>query len=311
MHSLLTYPRTDKDDADPNTPTPTPPSTDTGSKQRAAGSVNTQSASGSHLPVIIGAIVAGSIALLGVVAALMIILIRGRRRRARGTRGTRAHHLDSLKHDRRFHGKDDTDSRSYVSSAVSVTLERAPTPFFPYHDTRRSSFAIGARSNGDLEQQPSANTSPTDSIPLTEFPTPPSLSSHTLPRIVVTGEETRLVGPDNSMARYARQKVAEREEELTRRMREMEAALAAKYGDPLARSPTIASAATTTASIPAGSSPSTQSGGDGAPAMESGSQAVLLRQMVELREEIQRMRVTQQHMALELREATESPPEYR
>ncbi|KAH9899610.1 hypothetical protein C8Q73DRAFT_787474 [Cubamyces lactineus] len=42
-----------------------------------------------------------------------------------------------------------------------------------------------------------------------------------LPRIVVMGTETRLEGPDNSMARIARQRVAEREAELIGRVHEV------------------------------------------------------------------------------------------
>lgn len=234
------------------------------------------------------------------------VLIR-RRRRSGGSHAH--HHIDRLKHDKRFYGEDDVDKRSFVSSADPVTLEAlSATSFLPYRDATLSNRSLSSTSrfHEDLERNSMAEPSPTDSVPLMDFPAPPSLGRHSLPRIVVTGEETRLVGPDNSMARYARQKVAEREAELTRRMREMEIALAAKYGVPA--QPTSPG---TLPVSPGGTSSSAPSRADSIRSTGSGSEAVLRGQLEEMRAEITRMRLVQQQMVLELRDATEPPPEYQ
>ncbi|RPD66919.1 hypothetical protein L226DRAFT_498629 [Lentinus tigrinus ALCF2SS1-7] len=261
-------------------------------------------AAGPNTPVIIGAVVAG-VTVLVVLCVLGFVLLR----RKRGSdRSGPAFRIDLLKHDKRFYGKDDVDTRSYVSSTESVALEARPAiPLFPYRDATTSSlsFSSTSRFREDLEHHPPVDLSPTDSVPLMDFPAPPSLADQSLPRIIVTGEETRLVGPDNSMARYARQKVAEREAELTRRMREMEAALAAKYG--------VQALPNTPVTLPAssGGSTTTPSRTESIRSTDNGSEAALRGQLQELRVEIARMRTVQHQMALELRDATGPPPEYQ
>ncbi|KAI0720365.1 hypothetical protein C8T65DRAFT_634266 [Cerioporus squamosus] len=275
-----------------------------GSTGNTPGSHDSQTSNAAHpnIPIIIGGVIAGVVALV-VLGVLGIVLIRRRRRSG----GTHAHHIDSLKHDKRFYGKDDVDTRSYVSSVESVALEApSASPFLPYRDATLSSRSLSSTSrfHEDLEHH-STDPSPTDSVPLMDFPAPPSLGSQSFPRIVVTGEETRLVGPDNSMARYARRKVAEREAELTLRMRDMEAALAAKYG--VRVQPTSVG----TLPAPSGGSSAAPSRADSMRSTGSGSEAALRGQLEELRTDIARMRTVQQQMVLELRDATEPPPEYQ
>ena len=74
----------------------------------------------------------------------------------------------------------------------------------------------------------SVDVSALDSIPFDYFPAAPSPTDQPVPRIVITGAETHLIGPDNSMARFARQSTAEHEAELTRRMLDIDTAHAAK-----------------------------------------------------------------------------------
>ncbi|TFK94217.1 hypothetical protein K466DRAFT_571976 [Polyporus arcularius HHB13444] len=286
------------------------PSSATGSGTSSgttSGSRDSQSsnAAGPNISIIIGGVIAGVVALV-VLGVLGVVLIR-RRRRSDGKHAH--HHIDILKHDKRFYGKDDVDARSYLSSAESVSLEAPSTaPFLPYNGVAPSNRSLSSTSrfHEDLERYSIADPSPTDSVPLMDFPAPPSLGNVSLPRIVVTGEETRLVGPDNSMARYARQKVTEREAELTRRMQEMEAALAAKYGVPV--KPT--SSSTLPASYGPISSPA-PSRADSVRSTGSDSEAALRGQLDGLRAEIATMRTVQQQMVLELRDATEPPPEYQ
>ncbi|KAI0751044.1 hypothetical protein C8Q80DRAFT_1099664 [Daedaleopsis nitida] len=256
------------------------------------GSHATGASARPKIALILG-VVGGALALLAI--GLLILLLLRRRRRSGGKR---AHRIDSLKHERQFYGKDDVDARNYASSVTSFSeYERPPTPFFPYMDSSRTPMS-SSRLQQDPDQQ-SVAPSPTDSIPLMVFPVPPSHIVQPVPRIVVTGAETTLVGPDNSMARYARQEVAEQEAKLTRRMREVEAALAEKYQAPapFSSDPTPR----TSAPIRTGSVRSDK----------SGSEDALREQLEELKAEIDRMRMVQQQMALELRDATEPPPMYQ
>lgn len=186
----------------------------------------TDSSSRPPLALILG-MVGGAVALL-VIGLLALFLIRRRRRRSAGSE---TRDIDDLKHERHFHGNDEIDSRSFISfteSTESLTPERPPTPFFPFMNANVSPSKTGLLPPEDPSQQ-SVAASPTDSIPIMDFPAPPSHVGYNIPRIVVTSEETRLVGPDNSMTLFARKQNAERETELTHHMREMEAALAAKY----------------------------------------------------------------------------------
>ena len=255
------------------------------------------------LPVIVGIVIAAVITLF-VLGILGFVLLSRRR-----WRWGRSHtpRIDRHKHDKRFYGED-VNTRSYVSSTESVALEaRLGTPLISYIDAIPSepSSSPALRFHEAHEHHSVMEPSPTGSVPLMGFPAPPSLNDQSLPRIVVTGTETSLVGPDNSMARYARQKVAEREAELTRRMREMEAALAAKYG--VRAQPTSADLLLRSVV----GNPTTPARADSVRSTESGSEAALRGQLEELRAEIARMQTVQQQMALELRDATNPPPEYQ
>ncbi|KAI0375904.1 hypothetical protein BV20DRAFT_932760 [Pilatotrama ljubarskyi] len=286
------------------------PAASSASGQGAAAktSIGNTTSSNSHvsLGVVIGAVAAVAVALLAI-GILVSILIRRRRR----TQADRPDHINSApKRDRRFYGKDDIDAPSYASSVASLPVGQPETTNLSYTHSNSS------RYHEDLERS-SRDTSPSgSSVPLMEFSTPSSTASQQdCPRIVVVGTETRMEGPDNSMARIARRKVAEREAELTRRVREVENALAAKY-------PAIGSSrerGTASPSSPSRTSPSifatsvrTESVRlTGGPSGSSQSEVVLRTQLMELRTEMARMRTVQQQMALELRDATEPPPEYQ
>ncbi|KAI0774516.1 hypothetical protein C8Q74DRAFT_841071 [Fomes fomentarius] len=186
----------------------------------------TYSSSRSPLALILG-MVGGAVTLL-VIGLLALFLIRRRRRRSAESE---TRDIDDLKYERHFHGNDEIDSRSFISfteSTESLAPERPPTPFFPFMNANVSPSKTKLLPPEDHSQQ-SLAASPTDSIPIMDFPAPPSRVGYNIPRIVVTSEETRLVGPDNSMTLFARKQIAERETELTHHMGEMEAALAAKY----------------------------------------------------------------------------------
>ena len=122
-----------------------------------------------------------------------------------------------------------SDRRSMMSSMDSVTLEnhRASTPYSLFKDADPFSPTSPTLANDNMDKW-SVDVSALDSIPFDYFPAAPSPTDRPVPRIVITGAETHLIGPDNSMARFARQSTAEHEAELTRRMLEIETAHAAK-----------------------------------------------------------------------------------
>ncbi|TBU33091.1 hypothetical protein BD311DRAFT_653290 [Dichomitus squalens] len=188
-----------------------------------------QNASSAHprLGVIVGAAAGGAVLLIAI-GILAFILIR---RRRRAGEDLLRHRNDSLsKGGCRVYGRHDSQSdRRSIMSMDSVTLEnhRASTPYFPFKDPDPFSPTSPSRDRGDADKT-SVDVLPTDSSSLRYFPALSSSVDQPAPRIVVTRGETHLVEPDNSMARFARQTMVEREAELMRRMREMEAALVAK-----------------------------------------------------------------------------------
>ena len=132
---------------------------------------------------------------------------------------------------RPVYGRHDSqsDRRSMMSSTDSVTLEdhRASTPYSLFKDADPFSPTSPTPANDNMDKW-SVDVSPLDSIPFNYFPAARSPTDQPVPRIVITRAETHLIGPDNSMARFARQSTAEHEAELTRRMLEIETAHAAK-----------------------------------------------------------------------------------
>ncbi|OBZ70335.1 hypothetical protein A0H81_09621 [Grifola frondosa] len=189
-----------------------------------------------------------------------------------------------------------------MASGSLVELSSTITPY-------SSSIFSESRFQEHLDENHKA-TSPMDSALLMQFPLPSTSDGHSptnaasLPRIIVTHSETRLEGPDNAMARVARAKITAREAELTQRVREMEKTLLDKY------SATASSSTETSQSA----SPTDVPGPRRTVSVKSDtseSEIVLRGQVDALREEMERMRTLQQQMALELRDATEPPPEYQ
>ncbi|KAI9068463.1 hypothetical protein FKP32DRAFT_1672189 [Trametes sanguinea] len=167
-----------------------------------------------HLSTIIGATVAGVVAL---VALGMLTFFLCRRRRSRSdyqavhddtmsiSYGS-ANHLDDI------HAISSIAHTSMATFAIETSASPPVLRAFSYSSTPR-----------DHPPPSPEELSPSDlSLDHTHFPVPPSdlPSNLVLPRIVVTGTETRWEGPDNSTARIARQMIAEREAELARPQRE-------------------------------------------------------------------------------------------
>ncbi|KAI0353084.1 hypothetical protein OH77DRAFT_1407844 [Trametes cingulata] len=292
-------------DSDTTTESASAPASSASGQAAAAktGAGNMKSSS-SHvnLGVVIGAVAAGAVALLAV-GVLAFILIRRRRR-------IQSYHPDHInrvsKRERRFYGKDDIDAPSYASSVASLPVEHSEAANLSY------SHSTSSRYHEDLERL-SRDSSPSgSSVPLMDMsPSSLTASEQDLPRIVVVGTETRLEGPENSMARIARQKVAEREAELTRRVREVEDALAAKYPTGSSRQNSRAPDSPPTPSVATDSARPARTESVPSAGSDSQSEAVLRVQLDELRTEMARMRTVQQQMVLELRDATEPPPEYQ
>ncbi|PIL37376.1 hypothetical protein GSI_01069 [Ganoderma sinense ZZ0214-1] len=215
-----------------------------------------------RIGVIIGAAVGGTLFLIGVGIVAVVLIWRPRRSTENPRRAGILLETDQLAY--REHDPFHSDRRSVLSSADSATPEndRPATPYFPfnhYSDPFLSPSSISL-TNGDTDRRSvsSITVSLADSIPLAEFPTSPSINQ--LPyHVVLTGSETHLIGPDNSMAIFARQQMAEREAELTRRTHETEAVFLAKNG--------VSLSSVDAASISAGLS----SGSGGSPAVGSGS----------------------------------------
>lgn len=185
-----------------------------------------------NLGVIVGASVGGVLLLagIGIVAAVLI------RRLRRSTENPRRAGILSEADQPAYREHDPlhSDRRSVLSSTDSATLEdgRPPTPYFPfnYSDPFLSPASISlTNEDADRRSVGSITASPADSIPLVEYPISPSMNQPPY-HVIVTGSETHLIGPDNSMAHFARQQMAEREAELTRRTHETEAVFVAKHG---------------------------------------------------------------------------------
>ena len=179
--------------------------------------------------IIVGVAIGAALLLIafGVMAVLLI------RRLRRPTEDVRRAGIprEANQSSYREHDPLQSDHRSILSSTDSATLEngRPPTPFFPfnYSDPFLSPASL-SRTSGGTDRHSVYSVS-VDSIPLIEIPTSPSInrpSSH----LIVSGSETHLIGPDNSMTYFARQQMAEREAELTRRTHETGAALPARHG---------------------------------------------------------------------------------
>ncbi|KAI0331262.1 hypothetical protein GY45DRAFT_1370094 [Cubamyces sp. BRFM 1775] len=164
--------------------------------------------------VVAGVVIAVAVILLMIGASLFVL----RRKRLARLRQARCINLNPPDGDQRlaysFGGEDNIEARaSAVSHRESLSL-----------DTHPYTHLLVSGSHDDLlppsPQEPSPSESSMSllhsSIYLHSDPPP----SRKLPRVVVMGTETRLEGPDNSMARIARQRVAEREAELTGRVHE-------------------------------------------------------------------------------------------
>ncbi|KAI0677297.1 hypothetical protein C8Q78DRAFT_961976 [Trametes maxima] len=280
-----------------------PASSAAGNGAQATTGTSADKSDGTHvnLGAIVGGVVAGVVALLAI-GILVIVILRRRRRSS---------HPDTIervsKRERRFYGKDDIEEPNYAASVASLPRENTGASSGPY------AYSASSRYSHDSPRSPQEASPSASSVPLMEFPASSSgpVTQRDLPRIVVVGAETRLEGPDNSMARIARQKVAEREAELTRRVREVEDALAAKY--PNAGPSAAIDARTAQTVLPAGPSEAspTPTRTEGVRTGANDSEAVLRGQLDELKAEMERMRTVQQRMALELRDATEPPPEYQ
>lgn len=259
-----------------------------------------------NVGVIAGATAAGTIALLAIGILFFVFL----RRRRRLMRRYEADHSDSrLKPKRRLRGHGGGEDANYSSSVASLPYEESlstasshPHPYPPHSRYRQGSAGSSQEHSPSDSDVPLMGISPPHTDPF---------SRGQQPRFVQVGGETRLEGPDNSMARLARKEIAEREAELTRRVREVENALATRRSTdrrPEADSSPHSSTArfgpsqTGTASIPSSSST--------LPPHEGHSEAVLRDQLNELRAEMERMKTIQQQMTLELRDAIEPPPGY-
>ncbi|KAI0650494.1 hypothetical protein C8Q79DRAFT_389015 [Trametes meyenii] len=280
-----------------------PASSAAGNGAEATTGASADKSNGSHvnLGAIVGGVVAGVVALLAI-GILVFVILRRRRQ---------SYHPDTIervtKRERRFYSKGDIEEPSYAASIASLPREHTEASSGPY------AYSASSRYSHDSPRSPQEASPSASSVPLMEFPAssaPDRVTQRDLPRIVVVGAETRLEGPDNSMARIARQKVAQREAELTRRVREVEDALAAKYpnagpsadvGEPVHSASLLGSSGAS--STPTRTGNMEASGND--------SEAVLRNQLDELKAEMERMRTVQQRMALELRDATEPPPEYQ
>ncbi|OSD04591.1 hypothetical protein PYCCODRAFT_1476133 [Trametes coccinea BRFM310] len=180
----------------------------------ANGDTSSTTAHG-HLMTIIGAAVAGAAALLALGLLIFVLL----RRRPRSRSDYQAVDDENASIPRGYtYGKDDIYATSHIASPSTLAIEMSA------HGAATQAYSSTSRARDHPLPSPEGLSSSEPSLPLMQFPSPPSDFSlnQGLPRIVVMGTETRWEGPDNSMARIARQRIAEREAELTRPEREVE-----------------------------------------------------------------------------------------
>ncbi|KAI0638424.1 hypothetical protein C8Q77DRAFT_1243262 [Trametes polyzona] len=277
----------------------------------AASTVPGDISSKSHIGVgvIAGAVAAGVAAIVGGCVAIFLLLRNRKRSRSPFGSGREISKAKSKPKSFAFVGQDDSGAASSVISLpyTESTHSSHPYAYSPhsrYHDGQEESSESGAPSPSDSSVPLILETPAMDADPF---------ARGQQSRIVVVGTETRLEGPDNSMARLARKQVAEREVELTRRVRELERALAARRpaGDLPGEVHSSNASLTTppdhsvTPVMPLAASSSRPSPGG------SESETVLRQELDELRAEMGRMRMIQQQMDLELREAFEQPPLYQ
>lgn len=215
-----------------------------------------------------------------------------------------ADHRDNrLKSNRRVQGQGGGEVANYSPSVASLSYEGSAATSYPYTPSPHSRYH---EASAEASREPSPSDS---SVPLMEFSPPHQdpFSRGQQSRFVQVGEETRLEGPDNSMARLARKEIAEREAELSRRVREVENALATR------RSPDRPSEASSSSftSRPGPRTGSSAVSTTTTPPHAGSLEAVLRDQLDELRAEMERMKIMQQQMTLELRDAIEPPPGYQ
>lgn len=255
-----------------------------------------------NVGAIAGATAAGTIALLAIGVLLFVFL----RRRRRLMKRYEPDHSDRLKPNRRSQGQGGREGMNFASSVASLPYEESIASSHPYPHTPRSRYHESSEGHS-REPSPSDSDVPLMGIsPSHQDP----FSRGQQPRIVQVGGETRLEGPDNSMARLARKEIAEREAELSRRVREVEDALATKRSTDAPPGAETSSSADRPgpSQLGPGSTPPTSSI---LPPHQGTSEAVLRDQLNELRAEMERMKILQQQMTLELRDAIEPPPGYQ
>ena len=192
---------------------PPPPTSGTSADTTHKGSRN--------LAATIGAVVGASVMLL--VLASTVLLVRRHNRRIRNED---AYHVDLLS-ERDFYRsgrKDGSESvSSFASSSESLAPKRHTIPPNHYSYSNESRLSASSRFREALRDDHEGNLA---AAPLMNFdPLAGScmspVSERPASQIVSHDTETRLEGPDNSLARYARRSAAEREEELTRGVKEL------------------------------------------------------------------------------------------
>ena len=164
--------------------------------------------------IVAGATIAGVVIVLMIAASIFVL----RRRRLARIRRAGCINLNPPESEQRFAYPSEeedcvrttTNAASYGESlSLGTYLDAHPSPTGSHDDLLPISPQESSLSDLSVPLLPSIRL---------QSDTPPDRK---LPRFVVTGTETRLEGPDNSMARIARQRVAEREAELTGRAHEV------------------------------------------------------------------------------------------
>ncbi|KAI0776205.1 hypothetical protein BD413DRAFT_491279 [Trametes elegans] len=172
----------------------------------------------------LGVIVVVTVAGLAAIAAWLYLFIRRRRNSkavhpANGSLPTRG---------RLSPGNPHVNATGLASnsafSAESLCPEHLAASNLPYARSTHSHLQLDL--DGDVERQSIHSSLSDAAVPLLYFAAHAPQEERSESRIVVFGTETRLEGPDNSMARIARQRMAGREAELVlRSVHDVKAAL--------------------------------------------------------------------------------------